>query len=54
MKKILLVGAGFSGAVLARELAEQGHLVQVIDQADHVAGHCYSERDKESLSLIHI
>ena len=54
MKKILLVGAGFSGAVLARELAEQGHLVQVIDQADHVAGHCYSERDKESGIMIHV
>ncbi|EDX9487246.1 UDP-galactopyranose mutase, partial [Salmonella enterica] len=25
-RKILIVGAGLSGAVIARELAEQGHL----------------------------
>ncbi len=26
-KKILIVGAGFSGAVIGRQLAEQGHQV---------------------------
>ncbi|EIX7501505.1 NAD(P)-binding protein [Salmonella enterica] len=31
-KKILIVGAGLSGAVIARQLAEQGHVVNIIDQ----------------------
>ncbi len=35
-KKILIVGAGFSGAVIGRQLAEQGHQVHIIDQRDHI------------------
>jgi UDP-galactopyranose mutase len=38
---ILVVGAGFSGAVIARELAESGRHVVVIDKRDHVAGNAY-------------
>ncbi len=41
MSKILVVGAGFSGAVIARELAEAGHNVTVIDSRLHVAGNAY-------------
>lgn len=41
MSKILVVGAGFSGAVIARELAEAGHTVTVIDKRWHIAGNCY-------------
>ncbi len=48
MKKILCVGAGFSCAVIARELAEQGHVVTVIDQRSHVAGNCHTQRDDET------
>ena len=40
-KKILVVGAGLSGAVVAREMAEQGHQVTVIDKRNHVAGNAY-------------
>ena len=39
--KYLIVGAGFSGAVLARELAEKGHFVDVIDKREHIGGNCY-------------
>jgi UDP-galactopyranose mutase len=35
--KYLVVGAGFSGAVIARELAIAGHNVKVIEVRDHVA-----------------
>jgi UDP-galactopyranose mutase len=38
---ILIVGAGFSGAVIARELAEADFKVTVIDRRGHVAGNAY-------------
>ena len=31
MQKIAIVGAGFSGSVIARELAERGYFVDVFD-----------------------
>jgi len=40
-KPILVVGAGFSGAVIARELAEAGFIVEVVDKKAHVGGHAY-------------
>ena len=39
--RYLVVGAGFSGSVIARELAEAGHTVEVIEVRDHVAGNAY-------------
>lgn len=36
-----VVGAGLSGAVIARELAEAGHKVFVLEERDHVAGNAY-------------
>lgn len=50
---ILVVGAGFSGAIIARELAERGHKLLVIDSRNHLAGNCYSERDQESNVMVH-
>ena len=41
MSKYLVVGAGFSGAVLARELADAGHHVDVIEKRHHIAGNAY-------------
>jgi UDP-galactopyranose mutase len=40
-KHILVVGAGFSGATIARELAELGWDVTVIDKRHHIAGNAY-------------
>ena len=39
--KILVVGAGLSGVTIARELAEVGHVVDIIDRRDHIAGNAY-------------
>jgi UDP-galactopyranose mutase len=40
--KVLVVGAGFAGAVIARELAQVGaSKVTVIDRRDHIAGNAY-------------
>ena len=53
MTHFAAVGAGFSGAVIARTLADAGHLVTVFDARDHVAGNCHTERDPESGVMIH-
>ena len=40
MTHIAIAGAGFSGAVLAQELARAGCRVDVFDTRPHVAGNC--------------
>lgn len=51
--KFAIVGAGFSGSVIARELAEAGHDVHVFDQRTHIAGNCHTERDEKTNILVH-
>lgn len=53
MKKICIVGAGFSGLVIGRELALLGHHVDIYESRPHLAGNCYSERDPETDVMIH-
>ena len=53
MRKILVIGAGFSGAVIARELAEAGCQVEVVDAREHVGGNCHTERDKATGIMVH-
>lgn len=48
-----IVGAGFSGAVIGRELAQQGHEVTIFDGRDHVAGNCHTTRDDETGVMVH-
>lgn len=52
-QEVLIVGAGFSGAVVARELAEAGISCQVIDRRPHVAGNCHTARDPATGILLH-
>ncbi|MCW8842084.1 MAG: NAD(P)-binding protein, partial [Rhodobacteraceae bacterium] len=52
--KILLVGAGLSGAVIGRRLAQAGHDITVIDGRDHIGGNCYTERDRETGVMLHV
>ena len=40
-QRVLVVGAGFAGACYARELAEAGHHVSLIDRRPHIAGNAY-------------
>lgn len=49
--KILVVGAGFSGAVIARECAAAGHLVKVIDKRDHIGGNAYDYIDSNGIRI---
>ncbi|NND02421.1 MAG: UDP-galactopyranose mutase [Acidimicrobiia bacterium] len=48
-----IVGAGFSGAVVGRELAEAGHEVVIFDSRDHVAGNCHTARDDDTGVMVH-
>lgn len=50
----LLVGAGLSGAVIGRQLAEAGHDCRVIDARPHIAGNCYTQRDAETDVMMHV
>lgn len=51
--KFAIVGAGFSGAVMAQELAIAGHQIDVFEVRDHVGGNCYTERDAETGVMLH-
>jgi UDP-galactopyranose mutase len=53
MNNIAIVGAGFSGAVVARELAGAGFAVDVFDARPHVAGNCHTERDAATGVMVH-
>ena len=51
--RFCVVGAGFSGAIMARGLAEAGMPVLVIDERDHAAGNCHTERDGATGVMVH-
>ena len=50
---IAVVGAGFSGAVVARELADAGRRVRVFESRAHTAGNCDTRRDAETGVMLH-
>lgn len=52
--RFLVVGAGFSGAIVARELAQKNYKVCVIDQRSHIAGNCFTKRDAETGIMEHV
>lgn len=52
--RILIVGAGLSGAVIGRKLAEAGKLVTVVEARAHVAGNCHSARDADTGVMVHV
>jgi UDP-galactopyranose mutase len=51
---VAIVGAGFTGAVIAHQLAQAGHSADVFDSRAHVAGNCHTERDPETGVMLHI
>jgi len=53
MAHIAIVGAGFSGAVLAQELGKAGHRIDVFDSRAHVGGNCHTARDPKTQVMLH-
>lgn len=53
-RHFLMVGAGLSGAVIGRSLAERGHKITVVDSRDHIGGNCHTHRDAETGVLVHV
>ena len=49
-----MVGAGLSGAVIGRELAEAGHDITIVDARDHIAGNCHTMRDADTGVMVHV
>ena len=48
---MLVIGAGFAGATVARMLAEAGHRVVVMDKRDHVAGNAYDYENEYGIRI---
>lgn len=46
---ILVVGAGLTGSVISRTLADAGYLVDVIDERTHIGGNCYTENIEDNV-----
>ena len=49
---VLVVGAGYAGAVAARALAEQGRQVYVLERRGHIGGNAYDYYDEAGV-LVH-
>ncbi len=49
MDKYIVIGAGLSGATVARLLAESGHQVTVVDKRKTLGGNVYDEMDKNGI-----
>ncbi len=47
----LVVGAGYAGSVVAREAADAGRTVHVVDKRPHIAGNAYDEPDAHGVRV---
>ena len=53
-KKYLVIGAGFSGAVLANRLATGSDCtIDIWDERDHIGGNCHTKRDESTGIMVH-
>ncbi len=53
-KKYLIIGSGFSGAVLANQLASKSSCsIDIWDERDHIGGNCHTKRDGLTGIMVH-
>ena len=48
----VIAGSGLSGSVYARQMAEKGYKVLVLERRNHIGGNVYDEKDSNEI-LIH-
>lgn len=53
MKKIAIVGSGFSGATIAHQLAPHNFKIDVYESRSHIGGNCFTERDSATSIMLH-
>jgi len=51
-KKVLIIGAGISGIILAEKFASEGSKVLIIEKRNHIGGNCYDFKDENGI-LVH-
>lgn len=52
MKNIIVVGAGFSGSIIARRIAEDmNQKVRIIEKRNHIGGNAYDEYDENGILI---
>jgi len=52
--KFLIIGSGFSGAVLAHELTKNLDCqIDIWEERNHIAGNCHTSRDEETGIMVH-
>lgn len=52
MYDVLIIGAGYAGAVTARKLAEKGKKILIIEERGHIGGNAFDETDEHGI-LVH-
>lgn len=55
LKKVLVIGAGFSGAVISNKLSKNEDLtIDVVDKRNHIAGNCHTEKCDDTGIMQHM
>ncbi|MCJ0742446.1 UDP-galactopyranose mutase [Pedobacter montanisoli] len=55
MNNFLIVGAGFSGSVIAEQLAKNpNNQITILEERNHIGGNCYTERDSKTNIMLHV
>jgi UDP-galactopyranose mutase len=53
-KKYLIIGTGFSGAVLAHQLVTKTSCtIDMWDERNHIAGNCHTQKDEQTGIMVH-
>ncbi|MDR2145533.1 MAG: FAD-dependent oxidoreductase [Tannerella sp.] len=51
MYDVIVIGAGFAGSVIAREMADAGKKVLVLEKREHLGGNMYEEYSLNNIRI---